>query len=492
MNEICPIILNTEFEQLGVIDDYISLIWTSRYYGCGDFEICLPVGSLTANNFLIQQGYYIMRSDDRHVGIVEDIKYQRSEDLKEICIVKGRFLSSIIGRRIIGKQTQVSGTPQACIQTLMNQNILNPSDAVRKIASLQFKNDSTCTKRMNAQYTGKNLLTVIEEICVEYGIGFETLLTDDNKFQFRLFDGVDRSYNQSVNPYVVFSDEFDNLLSSEYEENYYNTVTSVMVGGEGEGTDRKVVWSESGANTLITSNVIANGGTGWTYSSGTMTCTDGGFRIKGDQFVEGQTYTIAFTIKKTGGTFVSIGGDSSAFIEGEIKVNDVVQSATWSEGVPIQNNTSNQTVQYTFTYNTDQNTDFFFKINRGATSNSASWQITNLKLAVGTELVQYSGINRYELFKDARNATTNNGAIPDNIYLQQLRQEGLESITKFTKAFNGTVYFGAVKYKEDINVGDICVIENTRWGLNINARLVEVIESVAESGAYSIVPTFAV
>ena len=97
-----------------------------------------------------------------------------------------------------------------------------------------------------------------------------------------------------------------------------------------------------------------------------------------------------------------------------------------------------------------------------------------------------------EVFKDARNATTNNGAIPENVYLQQLRQEGLESITKFTKAFTGKVYFGAIKYRQDINVGDICVIENTRWDLSVNARLVEVIESVAETGAYTITPTFAV
>ena len=66
------------------------------------------------------------------------------------------------------------------------------------------------------------------------------------------------------------------------------------------------------------------------------------------------------------------------------------------------------------------------------------------------------------------------------------------TLTLDTAAFTGTVYFENVKYKEDVNVGDMCVIENSRWGIYMTSRLVEVIESVAESGEYSIVPTFGV
>lgn len=348
MTNIFPFVMNTSFERLGVIDDYISLIWSTRYYSCGDFELCLSINNKSIS--MIKKGYYIMREDDDQVGIVEDIKLQRREDLKEMMIVSGRFLSSIVGRRIIEKQTQVSGTPQACIQKLMNENAINPSTSARKLPNLSFSSSVSQTQRMQAQYTGKNLLETIENICLEYGIGFKTILTDDYKFVFQLYEGVDHSYNQSVNPYVIFSDEYDNLLSSEYEENYLNVATDVLVAGEGEGLDRKTIWAYDQVN---------------------------------------------------------------------------------------------------------------------------------------------SGLNRYEIYQDARNVRTNEGEISDEVYYEQLRQDGLESITKFTQAFNGTVYFGSIEYKKDINIGDICVIENKRWGLGINARLVEVIESVAESGEYSIVPTFA-
>ena len=73
-----------------------------------------------------------------------------------------------------------------------------------------------------------------------------------------------------------------------------------------------------------------------------------------------------------------------------------------------------------------------------------------------------------------------------------MKEEGLEQLTTITQAFDGTVYFDNIEYRVDVNIGDIVVIENQNWGIYINSRLIEVIESVDESGAYSIVPTFGV
>ena len=77
-------------------------------------------------------------------------------------------------------------------------------------------------------------------------------------------------------------------------------------------------------------------------------------------------------------------------------------------------------------------------------------------------------------------------------YNQLLVESGKQSLTTYTTSFTGTVYFDNIVYKEDINVGDLCVIENSRWGIYMNARLVEVIESVDEAGQYTITPSFGV
>ena len=347
-----PIIMDTNFNRLGMIDDYISFIWTNRYYASGDFELCTPISDKCIN--LLKKDYYIARDDDESIGVIENIKFtkiDRLTDAEEMIVVRGRFLPSILSRRIIATQTQVKGSVASCIQTLINQNAISPSIAARKIPNLTFKSTVTSTRTMEQQFTGKNLLTTIEDICLEYGLGYKVTLDESNNFAFELYEGVNRSYDQNENPFVVFSHDYDNLESSDYEEDYQAIVTDVLVAGEGEGTARKMIWAN----------------------------------------------------KKTN-----------------------------------------------------------------------------------------SGLARYEIFQDARNASTNNGAISDNVYYEQLKNEGLESITKYTQAFAGKVYFGNVEYGKDINLGDICTVENTAWGIYINTRLIEMIESTNEAGEYTITPTFGV
>lgn len=347
MNEILPVVVSNTFERLAVIDDYISFIWTTRYYMAGDFELCVDANEQYMSLFV--QDYFIVRDDDENVGIIEDIKAQRSEDGHEVLIISGRFLSSILGRRIIGDQTTVTGKIPACIVQLVNDNIINPSIVARQISNFIIGDVvSVTTTTMKAQYTGKNLLDTISAICESYGLGFKVTLNTNNQFVFQIYSGVDRTYDQTTNPWVIFSDKYDNLLSSEYEENYRTLATAVLVAGEGEGIDRKKLW-----------------------------VTDGS-----------------------------------------------------------------------------------------------------------------TGLERREVYKDQRQLQSNDGEISETEYNQLLEESGKESLTTYTTAFSGTVYFDNVTYKQDINIGDLCVIENTRWGLYINTRLVEVIESVSETGQYSIVPTF--
>lgn len=342
-----PIVANKNFERLAVIDDYSSLIWTSRYYTCGDFEIVVPLTPKYLE--LMQIGFYIVRDDDENTGIIEDLEINVDEDNKTQFIVTGRFLPSLLARRIIEKQTQISGTIQTGITRLINENAISPTNLARKIPNLSIKTKNF-TERLDAQYTGKNLLEVIEDICKTNRIGFNVVL-EDKKFQFSLYKGINRSYSQNANPRVIFSDEYDNLLSSCYISQSSNLVTDVLVAGEGEGLDRKTLWVSNVSNT---------------------------------------------------------------------------------------------------------------------------------------------GLDRYEMYQDQRDLSTNNGQITDEEYDAQLKQAGLENITQITSEFEGTVYFGNIKYKTDVNLGDIVTVENKKWGIHVDTRLIEVIESVDETGNYEVLPTFGI
>ena len=345
-----PIIANTSFHKLAIIDDFSSFIWTSRYYSAGDFELVVPVNPITLAT--MRKGYYVFRDDtDTDVGIIEALDIQENADGQETIIARGRFLTSILGRRIVAVQTQINNqTIDAACAALITDAIIEPEISERTIDNFVIDSSYTTAKKITIQITGKNLLDAIGKICESNGIGFRVRLSGGN-FVFQMYEGTDRSYGQSINPYVVFSDKYDNLMSSEYQENYQNVVTDVLIAGEGEGLDRKTLW--------VTKDSL-------------------------------------------------------------------------------------------------------------------------------------SGLNRYEYYQDARNMSTNEGEIPDEEYYEQLESAALENITEYTVACSGEVDFSGVQYGVDVFLGDICTVENTRWGIFMNSRLVEVIESIDETGAYTITPTFGV
>jgi microcystin-dependent protein len=94
------------------------------------------------------------------------------------------------------------------------------------------------------------LYETIQKICRANNLGFKIFLNDENKFVFTLYAGVDRSYDQEINPHVVFSNSFDNLVSSEYTFSKRSLRTVTLIAGEGEEDKRKttVVGSGTGIN----------------------------------------------------------------------------------------------------------------------------------------------------------------------------------------------------------------------------------------------------
>lgn len=343
-----PIIMNKSFERLCVVDDYKSFIWSIRYYEHGDFELC--VGASQKYFQYLAVGNYIARDTDDNIGIIERIEFQLNEDNEQILIISGRFLSQILSRRIIATQTQVSGLVSSAMYQLINDAIISPSISQRKINN--FINGSYVgTATIDAQYTGRSLYEVISSVCLQYGLGFKVVLNNSNKFVFQMYEGTDRSYGQSVNPYVVFSEQYENLLNAQYYKDAKTLITNVLAAGEGEGLDRKTIW------------------------------------------------------------------------------------------------------------------------------------VTNSNP---------SGLDRYEYYDDSRNISSNGGEIGQAEYMRQLAEEGRKSLTNYETKFAGSVDFNNVKFREDVNIGDIVTIEYKELNFEFNVRIIEVIESVGEDGKYNIIPTFGI
>lgn len=239
-------VLNENFEPVGIIDNYSSMIWTVRYFLDGDFELYV---SATQNAIdILREKYYLCRAKDisyedqkvryKHVMIIEKIQIKADSENGNFLTVTGRCLKSILKRRIIWQQTNLSGKVEQGIRQIITENIISPTIAARKISNFTLGTQLNLSDEMERQFTGDNLGETIESLCTTYGYGYDIDIIDGN-FEFYLYVGVDRSYSQSTNPYVVFSDKFENLISSDYSYDMTNYKNVALVAGEGEGLNRK-------------------------------------------------------------------------------------------------------------------------------------------------------------------------------------------------------------------------------------------------------------
>lgn len=294
------LVLDTEFKSSATLDIFESLIWTDRYFECGDFEIYTPAESEIMK--MLPKGYYLYLKESEHVMIVEDVEIETDVEQGAHLKITGRSLESILDRRVIWGQTVLSGNLQDGIKKLLNENAISPSDGNRKIPNLIFRDSydpNILDLSLEAQYYGDNLYDTIVDICKNTGIGFKITL-EGTTMVFSLYCGLDHSYNQTVHPYVVFSPGFDNLINSNYIESTRTLKNVTLVAGEGEGSDRKttmVFIGNSAASGMDRREIFTDAsGISQTTEDGTLSDADyiNQLAQKGNEELSDNTETVSF------------------------------------------------------------------------------------------------------------------------------------------------------------------------------------------------------
>lgn len=242
-------VLNQRFEKIALIDAYESLLWTDRYGKPGEFEIYTPVADFALQYPVADN--YLQIKESEHTMLIEDTTIESNVETGNHIKITGRSLESILDRRIVWTQTDISGNLQNGIRRLLTENIINPTDPSRRIPNFIFEDstDPEITKlTMENQYTGDNLLDIVQTLCETNEIGYKILLSDEGNFVFSLYKGIDRSYRQEALPFVVFKPSFENIINSNYAELNSEAKTITLVAGEGEGSSRvtRVVGTGSG------------------------------------------------------------------------------------------------------------------------------------------------------------------------------------------------------------------------------------------------------
>jgi ReqiPepy6 Gp37-like protein len=227
-------VMDTDYNLVGVVDLVESIIWTDRYQGYGDFEFYTPANINLMS--LLKNDYYLQIKDSDRTMILESFEIKSDVEKGTKFVYRGRSLESILTRRIVMHQTQISTNVQTAIADLIDRAFINPEDSAgqqiddpyhRTIPNMYWSTNAdpgiSAIPNVVDQFFGQELYDVIKDLAQRTGIGFKILLTAANEFEVNVYLGRDRSYAQTTNPFVIFSPTYDNLINSSYfrsKQNY--------------------------------------------------------------------------------------------------------------------------------------------------------------------------------------------------------------------------------------------------------------------------------
>jgi hypothetical protein len=185
----------------------------------------------------LQEDYYLQLPGTEETMIIESANIKTNAETGNRFIVKGRALSSMLDRRLVFQRTIFEDVAlQDAIETLLTQNgIDSPGQPQRNIPGLVFLASTdpvVLAPVLTAQYYTEGLYETIQFLCQRSNLGFKIILNASNEFEFSLYAGQDRSYNQLTNPFVVFSPKFDNLKSSDYFHSKKFLKTIALIAGD--------------------------------------------------------------------------------------------------------------------------------------------------------------------------------------------------------------------------------------------------------------------
>lgn len=246
----------------GIVEKIASLIWTRRYWTCGEFKLLVPFTE-EHSRMLVKNNIIMKRGDDEAAQIRYVHITKNSQGLEEI-EVQGKFLIAWIGKRIVKKQIIAKDTTQNILYRIVRENVTSPTDTARKIPDVSIATDDADTGSgtidyTSEQYVNAQLAAETAAKAAKLGIRIHTDARAGTHV-FSVYKGRDLTAgNTAGNAPCIFSQEFDNIVEQEYTNSVENLKTTAFVGGEEkEGVARKVAEVGGSAAGLNREEVFIN------------------------------------------------------------------------------------------------------------------------------------------------------------------------------------------------------------------------------------------
>lgn len=205
---------------VGLVENYISAEWERRMYEPGEFEIeVMATGPMLE---LLRLGRIVVK--DGEAGIIEYVAFERADDAP-ILTVRGCELDGVFRRRLVMQEEALKGVSERVVLELIDANCCQ--DGERRIEGMTVPASEGRGPEVTIDdaYT-KELGDVITRTLDGGDIGLRVRFPS---WAVEVFDGLDRTAGQSVNPRAILSVEGETLLSLAYEHDLSDYKNLVIV-----------------------------------------------------------------------------------------------------------------------------------------------------------------------------------------------------------------------------------------------------------------------
>ena len=222
------------------------MVITAHHYTHGTIPLFLLDVSreLSAGNDenimqFINTDIIVMRNNYTEAGIIETIEFSDNGTNEEVTI-SGRFLSSLLSRRIIKSKINFKGNTIEGMNTIVST--ITPLTSLWEIVSVSMNSPD-----INFQVTYKNVYDYLCKLSQYSNIAFRIVPNVDSKvYMFEVWKGLDRTSEQNENEAYSFSDDNFNIEQGRLTISDKTKVNYVLVGGSGEDNNRTLVIVDEG------------------------------------------------------------------------------------------------------------------------------------------------------------------------------------------------------------------------------------------------------
>lgn len=259
-NGIDVFLLDSQYHIIDIFDAYISLNWAERFVGPGEVELVLRADSRYLAE--LNTDLYLSINLSEQFMIIEKIVLAESSEDGDTLTITGRTLESVLDRRVVYPEINASGKVKDIIRTLIASNAMSPSNTKRKIDNMSFETEGDATGDSSlldqtideeTPFNGE-LLSHITDLATQYDLGYRAVPKAEGGFTFILYTGTDRSGTHPDIPRVVFSHDYENLISTQYVRNASTGKTVCYIKGGFDYTDTRSI-SDGSDYVIVVTNI---------------------------------------------------------------------------------------------------------------------------------------------------------------------------------------------------------------------------------------------